>query len=120
MYVLQASSHRTTLDQWKKKAAKLELSDAQKQEIKEAFDLFDVDSSGTIDVKELKVLKLFLRHLKNHTTVCVWLGGTEPRALTLGLPIAHNRSLLKGMYVYLPRVNNTISFNILVVSLVDG
>jgi len=27
----------------------------QKQEIREAFDLFDTDGSGTIDVKELKV-----------------------------------------------------------------
>uniref|UniRef100_F1LTY0 Centrin 4 n=1 Tax=Rattus norvegicus TaxID=10116 RepID=F1LTY0_RAT len=50
-----ASSHRTTLDQWKKKAAKVELNDTQKQEIKEAFDLFDIDGSGTIDLKELKI-----------------------------------------------------------------
>ncbi|XP_051013035.1 centrin-4 [Acomys russatus] len=50
-----ASGHRTTLDQWKKKAAKVELNDTQKQEIKEAFDLFDIDGSGTIDVKELKI-----------------------------------------------------------------
>ncbi|XP_027247765.1 centrin-4 isoform X1 [Cricetulus griseus] len=50
-----ASSHQTTLEQWKKKAAKVELNDVQKQEIKEAFDLFDVDGSGTIDVKELKI-----------------------------------------------------------------
>ncbi|EFB18868.1 hypothetical protein PANDA_013090, partial [Ailuropoda melanoleuca] len=42
-------------DQWKKRAAKLELNETQKQEIKEAFDLFDVDGSGTIDVKELKI-----------------------------------------------------------------
>merc|ERR1711956_73059 len=32
-----------------------ELTDEQKQEIKEAFDLFDTDGSGTIDAKELKV-----------------------------------------------------------------
>merc|ERR1712138_45980 len=32
-----------------------ELSDQQKQEIKEAFDLFDTDGSGAIDAKELKV-----------------------------------------------------------------
>merc|ERR1739841_4578 len=32
-----------------------ELTEEQKQEIKEAFDLFDTDGSGTIDVKELKV-----------------------------------------------------------------
>eukprot|EP01067_Filipodium_phascolosomae_P009464 Filipodium_phascolosomae@DN8475_c0_g1_i1.p1 len=32
-----------------------ELSEEQKQEIKEAFDLFDTDGSGSIDAKELKV-----------------------------------------------------------------
>ncbi|KAJ1536327.1 Centrin-1, partial [Nowakowskiella sp. JEL0078] len=32
-----------------------DLTPEQKQEIREAFDLFDVDGSGTIDVKELKV-----------------------------------------------------------------
>merc|ERR1712070_781298 len=32
-----------------------ELTDEQKQEIKEAFDLFDTDGSGNIDSKELKV-----------------------------------------------------------------
>lgn len=68
MYFLQASNCRTGSDQWKKKPAKIELNETQKQEIKEAFDLFDIDGSGTIDVKELKVLKLFLilKHLKNH------------------------------------------------------
>ena len=33
-----------------------ELTDEQKQEIKEAFDLFDTDKSGTIDYHELKVI----------------------------------------------------------------
>merc|ERR1711881_650293 len=32
-----------------------ELKDEQKAEIKEAFDLFDTDGTGTIDAKELKV-----------------------------------------------------------------
>ncbi|KAJ3014015.1 Centrin-1 [Thoreauomyces humboldtii] len=32
-----------------------DLSSEQKQEIREAFDLFDTDGSGTIDTKELKV-----------------------------------------------------------------
>ena len=31
------------------------MNEHQKQEIKEVFDLFDTDSSGAIDVKELKV-----------------------------------------------------------------
>merc|ERR1712144_156032 len=38
-----------------KKAGKSELSEEQKQEIREAFDLFDTDGSGAIDAKELKV-----------------------------------------------------------------
>ena len=37
-------------------APKNELTEEQKQEIREAFDLFDTDGSGTIDAKELKVL----------------------------------------------------------------
>lgn len=32
-----------------------ELTQEQKQEIREAFDLFDTDGSGTIDVQELSV-----------------------------------------------------------------
>lgn len=31
------------------------LTEEQKQEIREAFDLFDTDGSGSIDAKELKV-----------------------------------------------------------------
>merc|ERR1711981_282601 len=38
-----------------KKAGKAELTEEQKQEIREAFDLFDTDGSGAIDAKELKV-----------------------------------------------------------------
>merc|ERR1719245_275763 len=34
---------------------KVELTEEQKQEIREAFDLFDTDGSGSIDAKELKV-----------------------------------------------------------------
>ncbi|CAC5357213.1 CETN1 [Mytilus coruscus] len=39
----------------KKGGAKPDLTEEQKQEIREAFDLFDTDGSGTIDAKELKV-----------------------------------------------------------------
>ncbi|XP_027700855.1 centrin-2 isoform X1 [Vombatus ursinus] len=39
----------------KKMGPKPELTKDQKQEIREAFDLFDTDGTGTIDVKELKV-----------------------------------------------------------------
>ncbi|KAJ8297948.1 hypothetical protein KUTeg_024479 [Tegillarca granosa] len=39
----------------KKGNPKPELTAEQKQEIREAFDLFDTDGSGTIDAKELKV-----------------------------------------------------------------
>jgi Ca2+-binding EF-hand superfamily protein len=37
------------------KGKRSELSDDQKQEIREAFNLFDTDGSGTIDIKELRV-----------------------------------------------------------------
>lgn len=39
-----------------KKSTTVELTDDQKQEIREAFDLFDSDGSGQIDAKELKVV----------------------------------------------------------------
>ena len=38
-----------------KAKGKPELTEEQRQEIKEAFDLFDTDGSGSIDAKELKV-----------------------------------------------------------------
>ncbi|XP_007933797.1 centrin-1 [Orycteropus afer afer] len=41
--------------QRRKTGPKPELTEDQKQEVREAFDLFDADGSGTIDVKELKV-----------------------------------------------------------------
>ena len=41
--------------QRKKSGPKPELTEEQKQEIREAFDLFDADGTGTIDTKELKV-----------------------------------------------------------------
>ncbi|NXH22249.1 CETN2 protein, partial [Bucco capensis] len=40
--------------QRRKASPKLELTEEQKQEIREAFDLFDTDGTGNIDVKELK------------------------------------------------------------------
>merc|ERR1711934_363807 len=38
-----------------KKAGKTDLTEEQKQEIREAFELFDTDGAGSIDAKELKV-----------------------------------------------------------------
>ena len=38
-----------------KRGGRRELTEEQRQEIKEAFDLFDTDGSGRIDAKELKV-----------------------------------------------------------------
>lgn len=48
----QQSYKKTTISRPKKPA---QLTEEQKQEIKEAFDLFDTDGSGNIDQKELKV-----------------------------------------------------------------
>lgn len=39
----------------KKSGPKFELSDEQKADIKEAFDMFDTEGTGVIDIKELKV-----------------------------------------------------------------
>ncbi|KAF6090181.1 centrin 2 [Phyllostomus discolor] len=41
--------------QRKRVSPKPELTAEQVQEIRQAFDLFDTDATGTIDVKELKV-----------------------------------------------------------------
>ena len=43
--------------QRKKTGPKPELTEEQKQEIREAFDLFDTEGTGTIDAKELKVME---------------------------------------------------------------
>lgn len=40
----------------KKGKNKPELSEDQKQELREAFELFDADKTGSIDLHELKVL----------------------------------------------------------------
>ncbi|XP_059975456.1 centrin-1 [Mesoplodon densirostris] len=48
-------SNVASISQKRKVEPKPELTENQKQEIREAFDLFDADGSGTIDVKELKV-----------------------------------------------------------------
>ncbi|XP_042322432.1 caltractin-like [Sceloporus undulatus] len=53
-----ASSHKRTTQtgpQRRRSGLKHELSEEQKQEVREAFDLFDTDGTGSIDVKELKV-----------------------------------------------------------------
>lgn len=39
----------------KNSAPKIELSDEQKADLRQAFDLFDNDRTGTIDIKDLKV-----------------------------------------------------------------
>ncbi|XP_050821654.1 centrin-2 isoform X1 [Gopherus flavomarginatus] len=53
--------------QRKKTGPKLELTEDQKQEIREAFDLFDTDGTGNIDVKELKLPLLLLQFKPCHT-----------------------------------------------------
>ncbi|VEL38026.1 unnamed protein product [Protopolystoma xenopodis] len=45
-----------TVEPYGKNQGKSEISDEQRQEIKEAFELFDTEKSGTIDSKELKVV----------------------------------------------------------------
>ncbi|KAH0615965.1 hypothetical protein JD844_026647 [Phrynosoma platyrhinos] len=53
-----ASSYKRTTQaapQRRRSGLKHELSEEQKQEVREAFDLFDTDGTGSIDIKELKV-----------------------------------------------------------------
>ena len=55
---------------------KPELTEEQKQEIREAFDLFDSDGSGTIDAKELKVQScswLFFKLTRYPHKICLML-----------------------------------------------
>ncbi|XP_077983614.1 uncharacterized protein LOC144438459 [Glandiceps talaboti] len=53
---MASSYKRSALGAQKKRTGpKPELTEEQKQEIREAFDLFDAEGAGTIDVKELKV-----------------------------------------------------------------
>jgi centrin-1 len=48
----------------KSSGPKFELSEEQKADIKEAFDLFDSEGNGKIETKELKVLKYNITELK--------------------------------------------------------
>ncbi|XP_006901350.1 PREDICTED: centrin-1 [Elephantulus edwardii] len=48
-------SNLPSASQRRKMGPKPELTEDQKQEVREAFDLFDADGTGTIDVRELKV-----------------------------------------------------------------
>ena len=58
-------------------APKNELTEEQKQEIREAFDLFDADGSGTIDAKELKVLPFSCQALSLFLHLCVGVYSTR-------------------------------------------
>ena len=67
------------------KSGRIELSEEQKNEIKEAFDLFDTDKDGAIDYHELKVamralgfdvrkpdvVKLMREYDRNETGMCI-------------------------------------------------
>lgn len=61
VFNIQNKSNPSTSAQSKKKSNKVkgqyrqELTEAQKAEVKEAFDLFDTNGSGIIDMKDLKV-----------------------------------------------------------------
>lgn len=71
---------------------RVELTEEQKQEIREAFDLFDTDGSGTIDTKELKVRFLLLQlicipmcAICIHIHVCAVLYATSMKKSSIGL-----------------------------------
>lgn len=61
-FFIQASSLKkptTAVTRKKSSGPKYELSEEQKADIKEAFDLFDKEGNGKIETKELKVNKSF-------------------------------------------------------------
>lgn len=56
MYIfLQASTSKKNSSSRRKGVSKIELTEDQKTDIKEAFDLFDPDGTGKIATKELKI-----------------------------------------------------------------
>lgn len=52
---ISPSSNRTIGTRGLRRKQKFELTEDQRQEIKEAFDLFDTDKNGAIDAHEMKV-----------------------------------------------------------------
>ena len=69
----------------KSSGPKFELTDEQKADIKEAFDLFDAEGNGKIETKELKVLTCyvtgfgFINGLFNNAEISSGQGCTNPR-----------------------------------------
>ena len=54
-----------------RKKARPEITEEQKQEIKEAFDLFDTDKTGSIDYHEFKVIKMAIEESGTNEIDCV-------------------------------------------------
>jgi Ca2+-binding EF-hand superfamily protein len=52
---MQKDAKKTNKKVRSKEIFRQELTEKQKKDIKEAFDLFDADGSGVIEIKELKV-----------------------------------------------------------------
>ena len=48
-----------------KRVSKVDLSEDQKQELREAFELFDSDKTGSIDLHELKVVQYTSVHVSD-------------------------------------------------------
>lgn len=87
-----------------------ELTEEQKTEIREAFDLFDADGSGTIDVKELKVSNKHssMRTLptsKIHFQVAMRALGFEPKKEEIKKMISDIQKENAGKYRNLPKIN---------------
>ena len=88
-----------------------ELTEEQKAEIKEAFDLFDADGSGTIDIKELKVSFSQLNDMFNIQQIIIKLFYHQQVAMR-ALGFEPKKEEIKKMIADIQKENSGTKFNI--------
>jgi hypothetical protein len=80
-----------------KRVTKVDLSEDQKQELREAFELFDSDKTGSIDLHELKVYySTILPILLYYSTVCQSVLSVCRSVYLVGLSVG--LSVVSGIY----------------------
>ena len=70
VYILYTCRGELGLEKSKRKKRR-ELTNEQKQEIKEAFELFDTDKDQKIDYHELKVCGMYFQELVRLWCICI-------------------------------------------------